>query len=152
MAGTLFRTLAALAIVLLVLWACARVLRRSTTASAGGVLEVLGRQQLTKTASVAVVRVADRAYVLGVTDGRVELVAESDLATLRAAANAPHERRTRLAALPDLPDQSDQSDLPGLPEELRAPRRGDALAGSALSLTTWRTGLSELRERSVRRA
>ena len=31
------------------------------------------------------------------------------------------------------------------------PRSGGMLAGSALSLTTWRSGMQELRERSVRR-
>jgi len=43
-------------------------------------LELLARQPLGKTASVAVVRVADRTLLLGVTDSAVQLLSELDAA------------------------------------------------------------------------
>jgi flagellar protein FliO/FliZ len=45
-------------------------------------VEVLARQPLGKTASVAVVRVADRTLLLGVTDSAVQLLSEIDAALL----------------------------------------------------------------------
>jgi flagellar protein FliO/FliZ len=140
---------AALAVVLLVLWACARLLRRSG-AHRSDLVEVLGRQQLSRTSSVTVVRVADRAYVLGVTEGRIDLVAEHDLDELKAAQPEPaSERRTKLAAVPDT---GSALETPLQAASSAAAQPGGRLAGSALSPATWRSGFHELRERTVRRA
>lgn len=50
-------------------------------------LEVIARQPLGKTASVAVVRVADRTMLLGVTDSAVQLLGEIDAALFEDAEN-----------------------------------------------------------------
>ena len=130
------RTLVALGFVLLVMWAAAKLLRRTAAGRATDVVEVLGRQQLGRTTEIAVVRIADRAYVLGVGEGKVALIAETDLSTLQPAT----------ASAPSIWSATGHQDI--LPAR---PGRG-ALAGSALSLATWRSGVAELRERSVRRA
>jgi flagellar protein FliO/FliZ len=62
------------------MWALARAVRRPLAAGrAHGPLAVLNRQQLTRGAAVTVVRVADRAIVLGVTDQQVSLLGEADV-------------------------------------------------------------------------
>jgi len=162
MNGVVVRTVFALAAVLLVMWFCARVLRKSSGGRSTDVIEVVGRQQLTKAASVAVVRIADRAYLLGVTDGRVELIAETAMDAVRPVVAAAREVRTPVAAPLSLVASAPTS--VALPEPVPVPataaavrdivpesRPGGMLAGSALSLTTWRSGMQELRERSVRR-
>ena len=68
-----------LAAVLAVLWLLARLLRGRTAGRAGATVEVLGRQQLGRGASRAVVRVAGRAFVLGVTAAQVSLLGETDV-------------------------------------------------------------------------
>ena len=162
MNGVVVRTTFALAAVLLVMWFCARVLRKTSGGRPTDVIEVVGRQQLTKAASVAVVRIADRAYLLGVTDGRVELIAETAMDAVRPVVAAAREVRTPVAAPLSLVASAPTS--VALPEPVPVPataaavrdivpesRPGGMLAGSALSLTTWRSGMQELRERSVRR-
>jgi flagellar protein FliO/FliZ len=84
-------------------------------------LAVLARQPLTRGSSVAVVRVGTRAYVLGVTDQNVTLLAEADPAALDAGALPSHEVRELLPL--------------------------DALGGSALSPTTWRRAIQAIRGR-----
>ena len=58
---------------------------------------MLARQQLTRGSSVAVVRVADQALVLGVTDGQVTLLAETDLATVEEYEPATSVRREAIS-------------------------------------------------------
>ena len=163
MNGVVVRTTFALAAVLLVMWFCARVLRKTSGGRSTDVIEVVGRQQLTKASSVAVVRIADRAYLLGVTDQRVELIAETHIDAVRpVVAATAREVRTPVAAPLSLVAAAPSSvALPApVPVPVTAtavrdivpePRSGGMLAGSALSLTTWRSGMQELRERSVRR-
>jgi len=70
-----------LLIVFGLMWALARVVRRPLSGRRGaGSLAVLHRQQLSRGAAVAVVQVADRAMVLGVTDQQVSMLGETDLA------------------------------------------------------------------------
>jgi len=174
MNGVVVRTVFALAAVLLVMWLCARVLRKTSGGRPTDVIEVVGRQQLTKASSVAVVRIADRAYLLGVTDQRVELIAETHMDAVRPVVAAPREVRTPVAAplslvasVPAslaLPTPLPVPAATAVPVSAAVPatatavrdivpesRPGGMLAGSALSLTTWRSGMQELRERSVRR-
>ena len=63
--------------------------------AAAGALSVLARQPLTRGASVAVVRVGERALVLGVTDQNVTLLAEAEPAAIEAAAHPRHPRGAR---------------------------------------------------------
>jgi flagellar protein FliO/FliZ len=109
----------ALVVVLGLMWLLARLARRPLGGRGAGVLAVLARQSLTRGSSVAVVRVGTRAYVLGVTDQNVTLLAEADPAALEAATLPSHEVREKLPL--------------------------DALGGSALSPTTWRRAMDAIR-------
>jgi len=75
----LIRIAFSLLVVFGLLWGLARLARRPLGGRGGGMLEVLARQQLSRGSSVAVVRVADRALVLGVSDAGVSLLASADL-------------------------------------------------------------------------
>ena len=66
--------LLALAAVLGLMWLLARWSRRSLGVRGLGALDVLARQPLTRGASVAVIRIADRTLVLGVTEQHVTLL------------------------------------------------------------------------------
>jgi flagellar protein FliO/FliZ len=130
------------------MWGLARLARRPLGARRGtATLSVVARQQLSRSASVAVVRLNDRALVLGVTDGQVNLLTETDLAALveptAAPVPAPVPAPTRVFA----PDAVRE------PVDLPAERviRPDRLAGSALSPATWRQTLDFLRDRTARR-
>jgi flagellar protein FliO/FliZ len=90
----------------------AKLARRPLSGRGGGLLRVVARQQLSRGSAVAVVRVADRALVLGVSDAGVTLLADADPDLFDEEPSAP-ERRT---ALP-------------------LPKGG--LTGSALSPRTW---------------
>ena len=72
-----------LGVVLLLLALLARLARKGVFGARAGLgnrprIELLARQPLGRSASVAVVKVADRALVVGVTDARVQLLGETD--------------------------------------------------------------------------
>jgi len=78
-------------VVLGLMWALARMVRRPLSARrAHGALAVLNRQQLTRNAEVAVVRVADRAIILGVTENQVNLLGEADVAAFEKPEHEEH--------------------------------------------------------------
>jgi flagellar protein FliO/FliZ len=112
----------ALALVLGLMWFLARLVRRPLGGRSAGATAVLARQPLTRGASVAVVRVGGRAFVLGVTDQNVTLLAEADPAAIEAAVNPPHEIREQIPLDPAGP-----------------------FTGSALSLSTWRRAVDAVR-------
>jgi flagellar protein FliO/FliZ len=72
------RIVFSLLVVFGLLWGLAKLARRPLAGRGGGALRVLARQQLSRGSSVAVVRVADRALVLGVSDAGVTLLADAD--------------------------------------------------------------------------
>jgi flagellar protein FliO/FliZ len=74
------RVLCSLTVVFAILWALARVVRRPLGGHRAGAVTVVARQQLSRGSSVAVVKVADRALVLGVSDAGVSLLADADAA------------------------------------------------------------------------
>jgi flagellar protein FliO/FliZ len=74
------RVLCSLTVVFAILWALARLVRRPLGGRGGGTVTVVARQQLSRGSSVAVVKVADRALVLGVSDAGVSLLADADAA------------------------------------------------------------------------
>ncbi len=113
-----------LLVVLGLLWLLGRALRRPLSGRAGATMAVLGRQQLTRGASVALVRVVDRALILGVTDGQVTLLGEADLAAVEHPTTEPAHG-----------------------ERVPAGR----LDGSALSPQTWSQTVEFLRSRTARR-
>jgi flagellar protein FliO/FliZ len=127
------RVALALLVVLLLMWLLARAVRRPYLMRRTGPLTVLDRQQLGRGSSVAVVRVADRALVLGVTDQQVSLLGEAE----------PEEHRDHLEVEPD----GLHAKLPG-----RHPAfLGGRLDGSLLSPRTWGSTLEFLRDRTTRR-
>ena len=121
-----------LLVVLGIMWGLAKVARRPLGVRRAGVLAVLGRQQLSKGASVAIVRVADRALVLGVTDGQVNLLGEVDPAMIEEYRPEPAVQRTPVS-------------LESLTAAPAVPTSNGALAGSVLSAQTWSQTLRVLR-------
>ena len=79
------RMLLALVFVLGVMWLLARWARKPLGGKADRVMAVLARQQLSRTSSVTVVRVMDRALVLGVTEQGVQLITETELSAVEDA-------------------------------------------------------------------
>ncbi|MEV6932578.1 flagellar biosynthetic protein FliO [Dactylosporangium sp. NPDC051485] len=84
------RVMFSLTVVVAILWALARLVRRPLGGRGGGTLTVVAHQQLSRGSSVAVVKVADRALVLGVTDAGVSLLADADAALFPEPAPLPN--------------------------------------------------------------
>jgi flagellar biogenesis protein FliO len=162
------RMLLALVFVLGIMWALARWARKPMGAGKGEqVLTVLARQQINRTSSVTVLRVMDRALVLGVTEQGVRLLTETELAPIEEALAAePVSSRSwpklRLPAGASALETSDSLESPVLDEQnptgvslAKAPVRPAAkrgsLDGSVLSPNTWRQVLSSARDLTVRR-
>jgi flagellar protein FliO/FliZ len=166
------RMLLALVFVLGVMWLLARWARKPMGAGkADRVMSVLARQQLSRTSSVAVLKVMDRALVLGVTEQGIRLLTETELSPIEDALvveSTPGRGWSLLrppAALPDGEvvgplDVSDDEDAePALVGAAAVPsvraktpaRKGGALDGSVLSPQTWRQLLNAARELTVRR-
>src|ERR1700735_3127604 len=79
------RLLVSLLAVLVVIWLLGRKLRKGGRLKDSKLIDVLGRQQLTRSASVAVVRVGDRALIVGISDAQVNVLGETDLVAAQAA-------------------------------------------------------------------
>ena len=132
--GLLGRLIISMGVVLAVMWLAARVLRNrniggfggSRKGAAGPSIEVLARQPFGKNASVAIVRAAGKALVIGVTDSQVTVLAEADA---KALADTDTEGLQSL-------EPEGQRTAPG-----RGTRPGQP----------WKTMLEQLRERTVRR-
>jgi flagellar protein FliO/FliZ len=82
------RLLVSLLAVLVVIWLLGRKLRKGGRLKDSKLIDVLGRQQLTRNAAIAVVRVGDNALVVGVTDNQVNVLGETDLAAAQAAVSS----------------------------------------------------------------
>jgi flagellar protein FliO/FliZ len=151
--------------VLGLMWLLARVSRKPLSARAAGPLAVLARQQLSRSTSVAVIRVADKALVVGITDTQVSLLGEADLAEVTEAL-APVENVSRTPV--DLGEDAGEDTVAARTEtadldlatvaDLDDRRSGafagsagrGAFAGSALSPATWKQAIDTLRERTAR--
>lgn len=129
----LVRVVVSLGVVLAIMAAAAAVLRRSGVVGAAPAgkrgmrrrslpLEVIARHGLSRGSSLAVVRLGERALVLGVTEHQVTLLTEVDPAELDAT-----------------PD----------PDELFV---GPAGPGTGAGALPWKVALEQLRERTVRRS
>jgi flagellar protein FliO/FliZ len=125
------------------MWGLARIVRRplGTGRHHGPLLSVLNRQQLSRGAAVAVVRVADRAIVLGVTDAQVSLLGEADLEDFEIH----HETHRDHLELP-----AGDTGPVDLPSAHPVPTKG-RLDGSLLSARTWSSTIDFLRDRTTRR-
>jgi flagellar protein FliO/FliZ len=137
------RIVFSLLVVVALMWGMARLARKPLgIRRGGGLIEVLGRQQLSRGASVAVVRVAGKAMVLGVTDGRVSLISETDLESIEEYQ-------------PDPPVKREPLSLESLDSHAGDPAGGRAIGrlnGSVLSADTWKQTMHFLRERTVRKS
>jgi flagellar protein FliO/FliZ len=124
-------------VVLCLMWALARVVRRPlSTHRAHGQLAVLNRQPLTRNSEAVVIKVADRALILGITEQQVNLLGEAHIEDFE---KHPDEHRDHL----DL-----TGSLPGVhPAESSAER----LDKSLLSPRTWTSTMDFLRDRTSRR-
>ncbi|WP_426561175.1 flagellar biosynthetic protein FliO [Angustibacter sp. McL0619] len=157
------RVILSLAVVLVLLWLASRGMRRNQRRSSKGVdVDVLARQPLAQRASVAVVKVGDRALVLGVTENRIELLSDQPLEALMLATPVKVEADVQ-------PDGEDWVDADGVPvargdagadntaiaSAVRGKRGADVprgpLAGSALSPATWAKAIDAVREMTVRK-
>jgi flagellar protein FliO/FliZ len=145
------RMLLALVFVLGVMWLLARWARKPLGAGkADRVMSVLARQQLSRTSSVAVLRVMDRALVLGVTEQGIRLITETELSPVEDAlateAGPSRARSVLRTSRPALPEAGSVGDRNASPVGDRS-----ALDGSVLSARTWRQLLNAARELTVRR-
>ncbi len=140
------RGVLALAAVLFVLWLLTRAVGRRQKRT-GHVVDVVGRTQLSRHASIAVVRIGERDVVVGITDSGVNLLGDVDgLRTPRLVGGdvppvgaVPVELSPRLqrAAAGDAPARHEAGS-------------SGPLAGSALSPATWKQSVEALRTLTVR--
>jgi flagellar protein FliO/FliZ len=157
------RLLVSLAAVLVLMWVIARRVRKTSVGRSGALVDVLSRRQLSRTASVAVVRVLDKALIVGVTDGQVSLIGETDLAAAEQALEdeaprrAPRPRPTPSVDLstkigPDgrILASRPATQKPPVRVAQRRPATKGGLAGSALSPATWRQTYNSLRNLTTR--
>jgi flagellar biosynthetic protein FliO len=105
------RMLLALVFVLGVMWCLARWARKPMGAGkADRVMSILARQQLSRSSSIAVLRVMDRALVLGVTEQGIRLITETELSPIEdVLATEPAPSRAWSMLRPSRPALSDGS-------------------------------------------
>lgn len=110
-AGQLVRVVISLAVVIGIMIVAARVLRRRGVGLGGGsggrrpvgtaAIELLARRGLTRSTSIALVRIGDRHLVVGVTDASVSVLAEGGPETLGLMA-APLEAIEAIRTTPQV--------------------------------------------------
>lgn len=149
--GLALRVGLSFSLVLGLMWLAARVFKGSLSGRGSGALEVLARQQVGRGASVAVVRVADRALVVGVTEHSVTVLGDpvTDLEPFRGSATTAGSPRTP-ATTPATTPVTDRFGSRAAVSLTAADDRSP-LRGSILSPTTWRQALQVLRDKTVRR-
>jgi flagellar protein FliO/FliZ len=162
------RLFIALAVVLGVIWMIAKRARGSARQKlrSDKLIDVLGRQSLSRNSSVAVVRVAGQALIVGVTDSNVRVLGAVELDEVQAhiAAANPATRLTVAGA-----DSPEVAETAGYDDAAAATRRvvpftpasaaavaptaapAGKLAGSALSPATWKQTIDALREMTARK-
>lgn len=163
-AAVLLRLAVALVSVLGLVWLFSRGMMRGRGGRmVPGATEVLARQQISRAASVVVVRVGDKALVLGVTEQQVNLLGETDLPepdqggrrTESIDLTADADAVGALVPAPRTEDDVARNRPRRSATRAKSPRApdapGSALAGSALSPATWTQALDVLRERTTRR-
>lgn len=168
------RLILSLAVVLGLMWIIARRLKKGPGAGRKGqLMDVIARQQLSRTASVAVVRVMDKALIVGITDGQVSVLGETELDAVEqqlAEQSAARAQRTRPTPRPAPAPVAARAARPARPAPAPAPRpsaeqmrvmrlqqsaepaaeRKSPLTGSALSLGTWRQAVDSIKDLTVR--
>ncbi len=153
------RLLIALAVVLGVIWMIAKRARGSARQKlrSDKLIDVLGRQSLSRNSSVAVVRVAGQALIVGVTESNVRVLGEVELDSVQAhiAAANPTTRLTVPGPGDDAPaGETAQYDAVLAGRRIApagAPAHAGRLSGSALSPATWKQTIDALREMTARK-
>ena len=138
------RVIFSLAVVVGLLLLVARFAGRRFQGKAGSGIQVLQRQQLSRGSSVALVDVAGRVLVLGMTEHQVSLLTELDPLELKGLEPAPPAETTP-------PVSTGSTSGPGSANGGRhtaTPTTG-ALAGSVLSTQTWRAAFQAVTSRSA---
>ncbi|GAA3397712.1 flagellar biosynthetic protein FliO [Cryptosporangium minutisporangium] len=141
------RAIFSLAVVLFLMWGLARLVRRPLGGRVAGALAVLARQPLSRSASVAVVKVDDRALVLGVTDAQVTYLAEAPLAAFERQPSFGEVLAD--ARSDDVLSSPAASGRSGARHAAQESGRGP-FAGSMLSPATWSQAVEFLRDRASR--
>ncbi len=129
------RVLLSLAAVLGVIWYVQRRMSRGTTAQKNKTITVVGRQGVGSKASVALVDVDGKRFLLGVTEHAVTILHTAD------APVAPAEAFSRvLTTEAGDADESAETGQLGI-----RPAVASSLAGSILSADTWRRAFASLK-------
>ncbi|MFD0485522.1 FliO/MopB family protein [Kineococcus sp. GCM10028916] len=168
------RTSISLVAVLGLLYLISRWLRRRQGGVTGGAdFSVLAKQSLGAKAAVALIKVGDRALVVGVSDAGVNLLGETDVASVFARTGELKEIAEG-AEVGDITAEPSTVDVTDGPEVVAAqPNVGErylrkdgetvaaklparhapqpGVTGSALSPATWTKAVDVLRERTTRR-
>jgi flagellar protein FliO/FliZ len=167
------RTSISLVAVLGLLYLISRWLRRRQGGVAGGAdFSVLAKQSLGAKAAVALIKVGDRALVVGVSDAGVNLLGETDVASVFAQTGELKEsgegveeegvtpenptvdvtdQPEGVAAQPNAGERYLRKDGEPLPVKIPARHAQSGVTGSALSPATWTKAVDVLRERTTRR-
>lgn len=137
------RLVASLAVVVGLMLLLAKLVGKRYGARAGAPVQVLHRQPLSRSASVAVVTVGSRVLVLGATDQQVSLLTELDPEELVVAElEAELEAGLDAELDADLDLAADRSGDLAAPAPGRTTAAPGALAGSVLSPQTWRQAIA----------
>jgi flagellar protein FliO/FliZ len=137
----LLRLAASLFFVVVVLALSARLAkRRGFGAPATGLVEVLARQQMTRSSAVNVVRVADRVFVVGCTESQVSVLGEVD-----PGAVAEHVRPALV-----VPREAREGVERAVQGKVSA--SSSVVTGSLLDFRQWGRLVRDVQDRTVRRA
>lgn len=149
MVELLIRLIASLAVVVGLMLLLARFVGKRYGGRAGAPVQVLHRQPLSRSSSIAVITVGSRVLVVGTTDHQVSLLTELD----------PDELELETVARELEPAGSEDGEVEVSPSEGatgRLPKTGGAqgaaqagpLSGSVLSPQTWRQALAAAKDRA----
>jgi flagellar protein FliO/FliZ len=147
------RLLVSLAAVLGLMWVLARRVKRPGKGKSKQLIDVLSRQQLARNSSIAVVRVMDQALILGMTDTQMTVLGETDLDAVLAKIEAAMPVRATRPAPKSVATARRAAIAPTADVDVDAvavPQPSGRLAGSALSLATWRQTIESLRDVTAR--
>lgn len=136
------RVLLSLAAVLGIIWYAQRRIGKGTRSKGNKAITVVGRQGIGAKASVAVIDMDGKRFLLGVTEHQVSILHTSDAPAAPAAAfSAALEAETGERPEPAAPALAKPAALkPAALEPAKGP-----LAGSILSPDTWRRAFASLR-------
>jgi flagellar protein FliO/FliZ len=146
------RLLVSLAAVLGLMWVLARRVKRPGKGKSKQLIDVLSRQQLARNSSIAVVRVMDQALILGMTDTQMTVLGETDLDAVLAKIEAAMPVRATRPAPKSVATARRAAIAPTADVDVDAvaAQPSGRLAGSALSLATWRQTIESLRDVTAR--